>query len=332
MTLQKIVEPMGGALLTKEGLDTAAAQLRLLEEYVKGVLHDGQDYGVIPGTGSKPTLLKPGAANVIAAFNCYPDPHIETETINLTEGLVFYRVRVDVLRMDNGLRRATGQGSCSSYEKKYRYRNAQPICPECGKENIRVSRGGGGFYCWQKLGGCGTNFPGNDDRITTQEIGQVINKDPMELANTILKMAVKRAEVDAALRLPGVARFFTQDLEDMHPDTSTESPGEIALPAAPPTPTRPPKPTPQQPGAPALTVAQLRAAIEAEGMPWGNFETIVLRTTWATFIKREGATPAVALHQWETWKKAHPGGVPAVAAAPATGRAKENATEPAEGP
>ena len=121
--------------------------------------------------------------------------------------------------------------------------------------------------------------------------------------------------------------------------------GEIALPEAPSTPVSSGPPNPPQsrfnhprqqlaapPAESTLTVAQLRAAIEAEGMPWGNFETIVLRTTWATFIKRPGATPAVALHQWGAWKKAHPGGVPAVAAGPATGGAEENATEPAEAP
>lgn len=234
--LARTASPAQHELLTREGLESSAAQLQLLEAYVANVLRADQDYGVIPGTSSKPTLLKPGAANVIAAFNCYPDAHIETETIDLDKGLILYRVRVDVLRMDDGRRRATGQGSCSSYEKKYRYRNALPFCPECGKENIRVSKGGG-FYCWQKTGGCGANYHHDDVRITSQPIGQVINDDPMEQANTILKMAVKRAEVDAALRLPGVARFFTQDLEDIQglqvdpgtpldsrPSTSTSAP------------------------------------------------------------------------------------------------------------
>ena len=214
MTTDNLPAIVESNLLTKEGLASSAAQLHLLEDYVRSVLREGQDYGVIPGTGAKPTLLKPGAANVIAAFNCYPEPHTETETIDLDRGLIFYRVRVDVLRMDNGQRRATGQGSCSSYEKKYRYRNALAVCPVCKRENIRVSKGGG-FYCWQKLGGCGGSFRHDDERITAQTVGQVINEDPMEQANTILKMAIKRAEVDAALRLPGVARFFTKDLEDM---------------------------------------------------------------------------------------------------------------------
>ena len=82
-------------------------------------------------------------------------------------------------------------------------------------------------------------------------------------------------------------------------------------------------PTSGSPTAPTLTQAQLRAAIEAEGMTWGAFETMVLRVPWDRFIKREGATPAVALHQWGAWKKAHPGGVPAVTVAPATGSAEE---------
>lgn len=81
-----------------------------------------------------------------------------------------------------------------------------------------------------------------------------------------------------------------------------------------------------------LTVAQLRAALEAEGMPWGQFEMQVLRTTWATFLKTKGATPAVALHRWETWKQAHPAGATAAPTSPAGAGAVRMPSPGPEGP
>lgn len=57
--------------------------------------------------------------------------------------------------------------------------------------------------------------------------------------------------------------------------------------------------------APALTQAQLQAAIQAEGMTWGAFETQVLEVTWSTFTKR-GGTPSIALQRWGHWKTRQP--------------------------
>ena len=60
--------------LTKAGLDHTRDQLALLEQFVQDVLRKEQDYGIIPGT-QKSSLWKPGALNVIAAFNCHVEPH-----------------------------------------------------------------------------------------------------------------------------------------------------------------------------------------------------------------------------------------------------------------
>ena len=201
--------------ISREGIDITVEQLALLTELAEKVLVSGKDYGHIPGTaGKKGTLLKPGAANITGAFRAYADPGRVTSIVDPTKGkygFVSHQVQVNIISKVNGTILASGVGSCNSYEIKYRYRYASPKCPTCGKENIRASKGGG-FYCWQKTGGCGANFPANDQRITTQAVGRVENEDPLELDNTLLKMATKRAEVDAAMRLPGVARFFTQDM------------------------------------------------------------------------------------------------------------------------
>jgi hypothetical protein len=45
--------------------------------------------------------------------------------------------------------------------------------------------------------------------------GRVENEDTASLANTILKMAKKRALVDAAIAIARISDLFTQDVEDM---------------------------------------------------------------------------------------------------------------------
>ena len=147
-------------------------------------------------------------------------------------------------------------------------------------------------------------------------------------------MAIKRAEVDAALRLPGVARFFTQDLEDIMGTGQEDDDGakatshevakapERAAPrvANPSQGGRTPSPRPVPPGSsdsPTLTRAQLEDTLTAENMPWDRFELEVLRTSWATFLKTKGASPAVALAKWEAWKNSHPQAQEAPTAPPA---------------
>jgi uncharacterized protein (DUF3820 family) len=49
-----------------------------------------------------------------------------------------------------------------------------------------------------------------------------INQDPFTLANTCLKMAKKRAQIDATLTLASLSEIFTQDIEDMQEFAQTE--------------------------------------------------------------------------------------------------------------
>ena len=53
------------------------AQVNLIQEVMKSVMQDGQHYGVIPGAGNKPTLLKPGAEKLMLTFHLTPDPIVE---------------------------------------------------------------------------------------------------------------------------------------------------------------------------------------------------------------------------------------------------------------
>lgn len=239
-----IVAPTAGGALTKEGLEQTRQQLALLENFVKSVLRENQDYGVIPGTQGKRTLLKPGAANIIAAFNCHVEPVIESAIVDPVKGYVAYEVRCDIISNLHGQLMARGFGEANSYESKWRYRNAKAQCPECGQEAIIKGKAeyGGGWLCFKKLGGCGAKFAAEAPEITDQKVGKVENENPLDLANTIKKIAVKRATTDAALQLPGVARFFTQDFDDettanedeAHPPATRAEPKGSTAPAAPP--------------------------------------------------------------------------------------------------
>ena len=215
-TLARRDGPIEGGGLTKAGLDHTRDQLVLLENFVKQVLKKDQDYGVIPGTNGKPTLLKPGAANIVAAFNCHVEPTVDESTVDPVGSFVSYEVHVDIVSNQTGAIMARGFAQANSYEDKWRYRNASPKCPECGKETVIKGKTeyGGGFLCWKKKGGCGAKFPDDLPAITEQVTGKVENDNPLALANTIKKIAIKRATTDAALQLPGVARFFTQDFDD----------------------------------------------------------------------------------------------------------------------
>jgi hypothetical protein len=73
---------------------------------------------------------------------------------------------------------------------------------------------GGGWLCWKKRGGCGAKFPDGAQEIEQQEVGEIDNPDLPDLWNTVVKMAEKRARVDAVLAVTGASALFTQDVED----------------------------------------------------------------------------------------------------------------------
>src|SRR5579863_4222291 len=144
-----------------------------------------------------------------------------------------YEVECSLISKRSGQLVATGLGSCNSFEGKYRWREQQRKCPTCGKEAIIKGKAeyGGGFLCWKKKDGCGAKFEEDDDAITGQPAGKVQNEDIPTLKNTILKMAKKRAKVDAVLSATRSSGLFTQDIEDWSssPDESEGSKQEAKL-------------------------------------------------------------------------------------------------------
>lgn len=208
-------------------IEPAATLAKLRERYgmfnqfVKEILHDGTDYQVIPGTGTKPSLVKPGAEKLCALFGL--SAHFQTVDIvedwtgeaHNGEPFFYYRYRCALMRGD--LMVAECEGSCNSWEKKYRYRSADLVCPVCNKATIIKGKEeyGGGWVCFAKRGGCGAKFKDTDKAITDQPRGLVPNVDIADQVNTLQKMAQKRAFVGATLIATNASEYFTQDIEDM---------------------------------------------------------------------------------------------------------------------
>ncbi len=238
-----------------------------LAQIQKAVMTKDTDYGVIPGT-QKPSLLKPGAEVLNKMARLVPSYEVNAmRGDGIMAPPIHYRVTCRLHR-DNTENPVEyeGVGTCNSWEKKYRYRSAGPPCPDCSFE-LRRSKHDDEWYCWKKKGGCGAKFPlGQFSAGGTTE-----NADPYELDNTLLKMAKKRAHVDATLTAHAASGIFTQDVE---PTTAAEP--EAPAPPRQPTP-EPPDEGPADEGA-------------APGQPFsGKRITSLTKGQWAEVFKASDA-------------------------------------------
>ena len=168
--------------------------LREFQKLVQSQMVKDHDYGVIPGT-QKPTLLKPGAEKLIKLMSLADTYEIE-RTEDWDKGFFAYTVRCLLTHMGSAVLVSSGLGECNSMETKYRWRwvfsRDLPPMDAAHKEHLiqRPTRNGGTQY-----------------RLPNDEIYSQVN--------TILKMAKKRALVDAALSAGRLSDLFTQDLEDL---------------------------------------------------------------------------------------------------------------------
>ena len=190
------------------------AQVNLIQHIMQEVMKRDEHYGVIPGTGTKPTLLKAGAEKLCLTFRLDPQYDITERQdgthIHITSKCTLYHI-------PSSQRYGSGMGSCSTRESKYAYRSSARKCPKCSSETIIKGKEeyGGGWICFAKKGGCGAKFADADEAITKQQTGRVPNEDLADQYNTVLKMANKRSLVAAVLNATAASDIFTQDIEDM---------------------------------------------------------------------------------------------------------------------
>lgn len=224
-----IVVQQGGFISPAADITTALRRYQAVKDFIKGVLREGVDFGIIPGS-DKPTLLKPGAEKMCAffGFEVVPDlvDKVEDWTGKDHDGEPFFYYRYGVSLYRDGRLVARGEGSANSWETKYRYRQGERACPSCGKAAIIKGKVeyGGGWVCFTKKGGCGAKYPDGDTRIESQQVGRIKNPDPADLVNTLQKMSQKRGLVAPVLIATNTSEYFTQDMEDFIDGTFTDAP------------------------------------------------------------------------------------------------------------
>lgn len=189
------------------------ARVRKVHEVMGSVMRQGVHYGLIPGV-KKPSLFQPGAELLRMAFQLATEYAVEDLS---GPDVVRYRVTTKLRHIPSGEYVGEGIGECSSDEEKYRWRKA--VCEQeyeaTPSDRKRVK--------WVA--------PYQKKPFSIQQV----RVEPADIANTVLKMAVKRADVGAIRAATAASDIFTQDVEDM--------PREYLQQDAPaPAPTRPPIP------------------------------------------------------------------------------------------
>ena len=190
-------------------------EVNQFQAIVRELLVNGLDYGVIPGT-KKPTLLKAGAEKIIKILRLTDSYEFIDRQEDWTRLFFRYLIKCRLTRTGTDVLVTEGLGECNSMEPKYRYRWLfQSDLPE-------ALRGDVGKELRDKLpiktiplrrGGTAKQYRTDNDEIA----GGV---------NTILKMARKRALVDAALTAGRLSQIFTQDIEDTAPAAGEVTPTE----------------------------------------------------------------------------------------------------------
>lgn len=174
------------------------SKVRSLQATLKGLLVENHDFGKIPGCGDKPTLLKPGAEKILTALGLSSSYELIEHTEDFKDkGFFSYTVKCTLEK--NGLKITEGLGQANSKEKKWAYEfvNEKDLPAGTDKELLKSKKFESKFGTYYKY---------------------EVEADANSKANTILKMAKKRAQIDAVLTVASLSEIFTQDFDDLPPE------------------------------------------------------------------------------------------------------------------
>jgi len=187
-------------------------QVAKIQNLMKSVMREGEHFGTIPGT-DKPTLYKAGAEKLGFTFRLMPDFKVTRK--DLPDGHREYEILCTLKHMQSGKVVGQGVGNCSTLESKYRYRYSEENTGKTvPKEYWGVKKktpkkaqamiGGWGFKT-RKVDGKWMIFKSGD---------KIENPDIADCYNTVMKIAKKRAYVDAVITACAASDIYAQDLED----------------------------------------------------------------------------------------------------------------------
>lgn len=194
--MNAVVELKQGALVADAGrmsIANVVQQAMVIQEVMQAVMKRDVHYGVIPGT-DKPTLYKAGAEKLCLVFHIADE--YEVEDLSTGPDAIRYRVTCTGKHQQTKIVMGSGLGEAQTGEEKYRWRKA--VCKEefeatpANLRRVKYGKKSGGFYTVEQ-----------------------VRTEPADLANTVLKMAAKRAKMAMVLNVLAASDAFTQDLEDL---------------------------------------------------------------------------------------------------------------------
>lgn len=221
-----------------------------VNQLVKDVMQEGIHFGTIPGV-AKPSLLKPGAECVCTLFGWSPRFEIveKIEDWDAAEPTFYYLIRCSLYRAEQFVGEALG--SANSRESKHRYRwVAESELPGHLVKDDLLSRDGTRMYkafdfavksaettgpygkppeYWQAFQEAIENGTAKESLVEMKggrkglqysiTVGarqfRIPNPDIADVANTLVKMAQKRAFVAVTLVAANLSDKMTQDVEDL---------------------------------------------------------------------------------------------------------------------
>lgn len=169
-------------------------QSLIVHEILTRVMVVDVHYGTLPGC-KKPSLYQPGAEKICVTFRLAPKFDVE-DLSEPRENFYRYRVKCSLYTIRDGLFVGSAMGEASTAEEKYQWeaalnqRHFDATDPD--KRRIKFKKGKDG---------------------AVDEILQV-QQNAADLANTILKMACKRALTSATKGATGASDIFDVDLEE----------------------------------------------------------------------------------------------------------------------
>jgi len=174
---------------TKVSVDFVVARSNTTQQIMKRLMRENEHYYKVFGS-EKFALGKSGSEKLLSGFRLGVDPVVEDLS---TQDFFRFRVLTKIFDYGTGQHIGTGVGECSSNEEKYKWRAALcdeefELTPE-DRRRTKFKRGKGG---------------------TTYKVKQV-RTEAADQANTILKMAKKRSQIDGTLTATGASDVFTQD-------------------------------------------------------------------------------------------------------------------------
>lgn len=173
--------------------EEALKRVQELQAFVARVMVRDTDYGVIPGTGDKPALLQPGAQKLAEIYGFAIDFEDAGSTEDFDKPLFVYKKKCILTSRRDGRFICASIGSCNSREDRYAYRWVSEKQIPGGMDKAMLK------YRDTKYG----------------RKYRIANDDICGLANTMEKMACKRAMVGAVISATRSSGVFTQDVEDL---------------------------------------------------------------------------------------------------------------------